>query len=176
MAYIVDRFKKEVKELSTADLLLILEDQVDLYSEEELKILRDELASRPENALELEAEELARKEITEAEAAQRAERERQVQRQKQAFENRINSLKSKGYDGYYEYTTLSLVDNDGGGLTAVQVTQLLNDYALDGWRLVSAYANELGHNSTSGGFGGFSTGTNSTIDQHILIMERFVRI
>lgn len=167
----MDKFKIEVKELSTADLLLILEDQVDLYSEEELQILRDELASRPENALELEAEEQAKKERIEAEAAQRAERERQAQRQKQAFENRINLLKSKGYEGYYEYTTLSLVDNDGGGLTTAQVTQLLNDYALDGWRLASAYANELGHNSTSGGSGGFSTGTNSTVDQHILILE-----
>ena len=172
----MDKFKKEVKELSTADLLLILEDQVDLYSEEELQILRDELASRPENALELEAEEQAKKERIEAEAAQRAERERQAQRQKQAFENRINLLKSKGYEGYYEYTTLSLVDNDGGGLTTAQVTKLLNDYALDGWRLASAYANELGHNSTSNGFGGFSTGTNSTVDQHILILERFIRI
>ena len=190
----MDNFKKEAKELSTEDLLLILEDQVDLYSEEELKILRDELASRPENALELEAKERERKERIEEEAARQAERERerkerieeeaarqaererQIQCQKQALENRINSLKSKGYEGYYEYTTLSLVDDDGGGLTTTQVTRLLNDYALDGWRLVSAYANELGHNSTRGGFGGFSTGTNSTVDQHILILERFIRI
>ena len=172
----MDKFKKEVKALSTADLLLILEDQVELYSEEELKILQEELSSRPENAFELEAAEQARKEQEEAEAAQRAEQERIIQQQKQVYQNRINSLKSKGYEGYYEYTTLSLVDNDGGELTTAQVTQLLNDYALDGWRLVSAYANELGHNSTSGGFGGFSTGTNSTIDQHILILERFVRI
>ena len=172
----MDNFKNEAKELSTEDLLLILEDQIDLYSEEELKILRDELASRPENALELESKERERKEKEAEEAAQRAERERQIQRQKQAFENRINSLKSKGYEGYYEYTTLSLVDDDGGGLTTTQVTQLLNDYALDGWRLVSAYANELGHNSTSSGFAGLSTGTNSTVDQHILILERFIRI
>ena len=172
----MNNFKNEAKGLSTEDLLLILEDQVDLYSEDELKILRDELTSRPENALELEAEERARKERIEEEAAHQAERERQIQRQKQAFENRINSLKLKGYEGYYEYTTLSLVDDDGGGLTTTQVTQLLNDYALDGWRLISAYANELGHNSTNGGFGGFSTGTNSTVDQHILILERFIRI
>lgn len=172
----MEKFKKEVKELSTSDLLLILEDQVDLYSDEELKILQDELVSRPGNTLELDADEQKRKEKIKAEAAQRANRERQVQKQKQAFESRINSLKSKGYEGYYEYTTLSLVDDNGGGLTTAQVTKFLNDYALDGWKLVSAYANELGHNSTSGGFGGFSTGTNSTVDQHILILERFVRI
>ena len=194
----MDKFKKEVKELSTADLLLILEDQVELYSEEELKILREELSARPENAFafaaeeqarkdqaeaeeqarkdQAEAEEQARKKQAEAEAAQRAAQERQIQQQKQAFQNRIRLLKAKGYEGYYEYTTLSLVDDDGGGLTTAQVTLLLNDYALDGWKLVSAYTNEMGHNSTSGGFGGFSTGTNSTIDQHILILERFVRI
>lgn len=118
----------------------------------------------------------AKKEELKAEAEQRAEKERKAQQQKEAFENRVKSLKEKGYEGYYEYTTLSLVDNDGGGLTVAQVTGLLNDYALDGWKLVSAYANELGHNSTSGGFGGFSNGINSTVDQHILIMERFVRI
>ena len=172
----MENFKKEVKDLLTSDILLILEDQVDLYSEEELKILRDELASRPENALELEQEEDDRRAEIEAEAAQRAAREQQIQRQKQILENKINSLRSKGYEGYYEYTTLSLIDNDGGELTPYQVTQLLNDYALDGWKLATAYTNELGHNSTSGGFGGISSGTNSTIDQHILILERFVRI
>lgn len=172
----MDTFRNEARELSTRDLLLILEDQVDLYSEEELTILREELASRPINSLELEKEEQERKEKLKEEEERRIEREQQIERQRKAFESRINSLKVKGYDGYYEYTTLSMVDNDGGGLTAEQVTKLLNDYALDGWRLVSAYTNELGHNSTSGGFGGFSTGTNSTIDQHILILERFIRI
>ena len=172
----METFKKEAKELSTEDLLLILEDQVELYSEEELKILRDELASRPENALELEAKERAEKERLEDEAARLAEIEQRIQHQKQVLESRINSLKAKGYEGYYEYTTLSLVDDDGGGLTTAKITQILNDYALDGWRLVSAYTNELGHNSTSSGFGGLSAGTNSTVDQHVLILERFVRI
>lgn len=172
----MDKFRKEAKELSTADLKLILEDQADLYSDEEFKILREEFACRPENALELEAEEKARKVMSEIIAAQREEKERQIQQKKQAFEKRINSLKSRGYEGYYEYTTLSLVDDDGGGLTPAQVTQLLNDYALDGWKLVSAYTNELGHNSSSSRFMGVSSGTNSTVDQHILILERFVRI
>ena len=171
----MEKFKKEVKELSTEDLLLILDDQVDLYSDEELKILRDELASRPENALELEAEEQARKEKIAKEAARKAEGERLLKLKLQAFEKKLNSLKSKGYEGYYEYTTLSLVDNDGGALSPYKITDLLNDYALDGWKLVSAYTNELGHNSSSNGFGGFSNGTNSTVDQHILILERFVR-
>ena len=169
-------FEDEVHALSTQDLLLILEDQVDLYSEKELDTLKKELASRPSNALELEEEERQRKERIEEERIAQIEREKQAERQKKAFEARINNLREKGYQGYFEYMTLSLIDDNGGGLTTGQVSLLLNDYALDGWRLVSAYANELGHNSTSGGFGGFSTGTNSTIDQHILILERFIRI
>ena len=90
------------------------------------------------------------------------------------MKNKVEALKAKGYEGYYEYTTLSLIDDDGGSLTTAQITVLLNEHALEGWKLVSAYTNELGHNSTSGAFG--LAGTNATIDQHILILERFVRI
>ena len=53
----MDAFIQEVKGMSTADILLVLEDQLELYSEKEIEILRAELASRPENALELEGEE-----------------------------------------------------------------------------------------------------------------------
>ncbi len=45
----MDNFKKEVQEMSTADILLILEDQLDLYTDEEIKILRSELALRPDS-------------------------------------------------------------------------------------------------------------------------------
>lgn len=159
-------FKKEVSELSTQDLWLILEDQVDLYTEEELKILREELKTRTVNTLELNKEEQRRKVKLEDE---------QAERQRKDFEERVNRLKENGYEGYFEYKTLSVVDKYSGSLTTDKVTQLLNNYALDGWRLVSAYTNGVGYNSTSSGVG-FSIGTNSTIDQHILILERFVRI
>ena len=56
-----------------------------------------------------------------------------------------------------------------------EVNRMLNAYALFGWRLVSAYSNEIGKDTTSGGILGFTAGTNSTIDQHILILERFIR-
>lgn len=163
----MEDFKKEAHELSTKDLLLILEDQVDLYTEEELEILREELAYRSSNPYEIEEEK---------ERLAKIEREKYFEYQRKNNEEKINSLKSKGYEGYYEYTTLSLVDDKGGKITTDEITQLLNEYALDGWRLVSAYVNELGQNSTSAGFGGFATGMNSTKDQHILILERFVRI
>ena len=189
----MDSFKKEVSELSTNDLLLIVEDQAELYTKEEFKILQEELVSRSDldefdnftnweipEELKEKRKKLQREQAERARAAelqrQKKERENQERQRKQNFERQLDSLRSRGYDGYYEYTTLSLVDDQGGGLTPDKVSKLLNSYAIDGWKLVSAYSNELGHNSTSGGFGGFSTGTNSTVDQHILIMERFIKI
>ena len=57
-----------------------------------------------------------------------------------------------------------------------KMEEVLNDYALDGWRVVSAYTNEVGHNSESVTMGGFTSGRNSTVDQHIFILERYVKI
>ena len=39
-------FEAELEEMSTADLLLILEDQIDLYSAEEIEMIRAEISSR----------------------------------------------------------------------------------------------------------------------------------
>ena len=71
----MDEFLKEIKAMSATDLQLIIEDQKDLYSEEEFQMILDELESRGENAIAIEEaewdrrmEEEARKEET-AEAA-----------------------------------------------------------------------------------------------------------
>ena len=76
-----------------------------------------------------------------------------------------------GRTGYYEYKVISIVDKKG----AVDINRLmaeLNDLGLDGWRLQCAYTNEMGKDSlTIAGFG-----MNSTADQNILILERFVNI
>ena len=87
----------------------------------------------------------------------------------------IEKLKKDGADGYYEYKVISLVDKDGGYIDANELMLNLNSLGIEGWHLVSAYSNEIGHTSSSSGFGGYSTGTNATIDQNILIFERFVR-
>lgn len=183
----MEDFIREVKEMPTADIMLILEDQLDLYSEEEIRILKEELFSRPENALEIEAKERERiEEIRFREEEKKQEIERQKrnieierknrERIQQEYNHKIDNLTKMGLDGYYEYKVVSLNDDNAGGIYSSTIESTLNQLGLEGWHLRCAYTNELGKNSNSGGYGGFSTGTNSTIDQNILIFERFVRI
>ena len=124
---------------------------------------------------------------------QREAAEKAAQQQREATERRLHQedlarqsketsyavelekLKNNGAEGYYEYKVISLVDEDGGHIDPKQLTANLNALGIEGWHLVSAYSNEIGHTSRSSGYGGFSTSTNATIDQNILIFERFVR-
>ncbi len=165
----MDEFIKEIREMPTADLTLIIEDQKDLYTEEEYQALLDEFASRPGNAIELEEKEAERKAAEKAENARKQAYARQIRL-------KVEELKSRGLDGYWEYKVLSLSDAASGSVNPYLLERTLNEMGLDGWHLNCAYANELGQNMSSSGIGGFSTGTNATIDQNILILERFVKI
>ena len=165
----MEEFIKEVKAMSTADIMLILDDQQDLYSKEELEILENELKSRPSNAIELEEQEHER-------LLQIQQENEERERAKAIYESKINKLKSNGVEGYWEYKVISITDDNAGGVYSSSLEYQMNALGLDGWQLVTAYSNELGKNSHSGGVGGFSTGTNSTIDQNILIFQRFIRI
>ena len=90
---------------------------------------------------------------------------------KEAEKRRVlDDLRNMGYEGYYEYKTVCVSDSYDGGVNAAHLSEVLNENAIRGWRLVSAYTNELGHNSTGG-----YVSINATMDEHVLIMERFVR-
>lgn len=83
----------------------------------------------------------------------------------------VNQLKVSGKTGYYEYKAISVVDNRGV-VDVAQLTEKLNKLGLEGWKLQCAYSNEVGKNALSIG----GVGNNSTVDQNILIFERFVNI
>ena len=94
----------------------------------------------------------------------------------------IDNLREKNIEGYYEYKVISLLDVGGlfksnsGRVDTEAMANKLNDLGIDGWHLVTAYSNELGKNALSGGAGGVLLGINSTVDENILIFERFVKI
>lgn len=67
-----------------------------------------------------------------------------------------------------EYSVEVIQDNSCGGTNINRLSKTLREYSSNGWKLKSIFTNELGVNSVS--VGGF--GTNSTIDQVVLIFER----
>lgn len=90
----------------------------------------------------------------------------------------MNVLKTMGHEGYYEYKVISLEDNSGlfnknsGRIDVGRMSEVLNELGMDGWHLVVAYSNELGKNAVAA----LGLGLNSSIDEHILIFERFRKI
>ena len=95
------------------------------------------------------------------------------QANEELYHLRIDNLKAKQVDGYYEYKVISLLDIDNmfssnsGRVNIAAMSQTLNELGIDGWRLVSAYSNEC-HKDVIAGF--------SNMDEHILIFERLVKL
>lgn len=94
-----------------------------------------------------------------AEAKRKAENE----------ENRKQSFAKQ--TGEYEYDVITVI-NTSAGLTDVDaIKKILAEKSSQGWRLISAYSNELGKNALSVlGFG-----TNSTACQDVLYFERKIK-
>lgn len=105
----------------------------------------------------------------EAEKAFLKEQEQKEQKKTDAF------LKENGHEGYYEYRVLNIVDERTGCVNISEISNQLNTLGRQGWHLSCAYTNEIGKNTTSVGFGGVASGVNSTVEQSILILERFIK-
>ena len=79
------------------------------------------------------------------------------------------------YNAKYEYAVESIPDNSDGSANTALIAAIISNYASKGWRLHKTMVNEIGRTSQSSGVGGFSTGTNATIEQTILVFERCVK-
>lgn len=103
----------------------------------------------------------------------RLEREKELNRIKEESADKF--LNENGYEGYYEYKILNVLDEKSGSVNVKELYEQLNTFGRQGWRLKCAFTNELGKNASSIGIAGVSLGTNSTQDQSILILERFIK-
>lgn len=74
----------------------------------------------------------------------------------------------------YEYRTEIISDTKYGSFDKREIDRVLSNYANDGWKLHSILTNELGKNTSSSSFGGISVGTNSTVDEILLVFERLI--
>lgn len=85
---------------------------------------------------------------------------------------RDNSLKE--INDIFEYETYVLYDAKDGSTDVKKLTEVLNSYSQDGWRLIAMTNNELGKNSffINNLIAGLGVGSNATIDQTVLVFER----
>ena len=103
----------------------------------------------------------------------REQRKKDWDRAQQENDTRTLALLS---NAHYEYTTVYLRDSQSGGVDIISLDSALKRYAEQGWRLHSVLTNEVGKNTSSGSFGGVTSGINSTIDETILIFERCIKL
>ena len=75
----------------------------------------------------------------------------------------------------FEYDVVSILDKEHGGVDIERMSEVIASHASKGWRLVFAFPNEIGHDSSLSELAGISIGINATIDQNILIFERCVK-
>lgn len=80
--------------------------------------------------------------------------------------------KSKIEETKYEYTVESVQDLNTGATNVRGMIQIMHSYAKEGWRVKSIFTNEIAKSSFAAGVGNFSSGTNSTMDQVIIVFER----
>lgn len=75
----------------------------------------------------------------------------------------------------YEYDVVTITDKSNGAMDIVSLERVLSERGKLGWRLVNSFTNEIGITSSSTSFAGYTSGTNATIDQTILIFERCIK-
>ena len=102
---------------------------------------------------------------------ERRETEERVRIQKQEYEQERRKLAAEQQrhieelNGIYEYKVLSVIDSADGSVDTFRVDQIINEYARQSWKLLSIFTNEIGRNRDY-------SGTNATIDETIIVMER----
>ena len=170
--YLKKQTKIPVKETVFGDL--IIPDDTDIPS-----LIASFLEDEKQKKEQLEQKLKEKQQQKEIERLDKINKERTEREQQHSL--RMENLKNNHHEGYYEYKVISLSDIGGlfssnsGRVDVEKMTSVLNDMGLDGWHLVIAYSNELGKNALSGGAGGIMLGVNSTVDENILIFERFIK-
>ena len=124
------------------------------------------------------AEETERKRLEEEqERVLKKQEQEHIKQEQERIKQEITDefLMENGHEGYYEYKVLNILDAKRGYVDVEEITNQLNFLGRQGWHLRCAFTNELGKNASAIGIAGVSLGTNSTQDQSILILERFIK-
>lgn len=66
-----------------------------------------------------------------------------AEKQMSETERKINELRYAGYNGYYEYKSLTFNSDKSGEFNADKIVEQINLYALDGWRVCDSLNNMM---------------------------------
>lgn len=72
-----------------------------------------------------------------------------------------------------QYKIETVMDDLHGSVNIRSISKIINEYSSEGWSLAHIFSNELGKESTYAGIGGVGGGVNATIDEVILIFEKY---
>ena len=113
----------------------------------------------------------------EQEAAQQQEAQKRLESRQQRLArewvDKLETLRRKGAEGYWEYEVLSLRDLSTGAANVQKIKETLCRMGWDGWELVTAHSNEVGR--TEHAISGSKDRLNATISDTVLIFRRFCR-
>ena len=86
----------------------------------------------------------------------------------------LMAMKNEQRHKKYEYTVETVRDRDNGGADESALNDMLAMYGERGWKLKFCFTDEVGVESHSATVAGYTTGTNATINEIVLIFEREV--
>lgn len=88
------------------------------------------------------------------------------------YNNRLEQYKK---NPLYEYDYIIVPNKDDGSTNADKIRSIIINHAMQGWRLVTMYSNELGKNSMGVAVGGIGGGSNTTMCEDIMVFERCIK-
>ena len=84
----------------------------------------------------------------------------------------LMALKNERRGRKFEYAVETVRDRDNGGADETALNDVLSMYGEKGWKLKFCFTDEVGVESHSATVAGYTTGTNATINERVLIFER----
>ena len=78
-------------------------------------------------------------------------------------------------NAFYEYDYVVVSNLSNGSTDKERIKEVIASHAMQGWRLITMYSNELGKNSVGVAVGGIGGATNTTMCEDIMVFERRIK-
>lgn len=76
---------------------------------------------------------------------------------------------------YYKYDYVVVPNLSDGSTNKECIQEVIASHAMQGWRLITMYSNELGKNTMGVAVGGVGGRTNTTMCEDVMVFERCIK-